>query len=202
MSSKDGKESDFFNRWSDRKTAERDDQSQEKVEIPEQAAVALSSGQEETSDENLPVPDDLPDIKTLDKNSDFSLFMREGTPKKLKRLALRKLFTSDPIFAGLDGLNDYDEDYSMIGMVAEVVSTRYKPGQGMVDPEEEILAKEPEEKISVKEEAKNIPDDGSLKEGDKQDDLSNQEGGEELSEDLIEDAEMPGLDENDSDAVT
>ena len=71
MSSKDGKESDFFNRWSDRKTAERDDQSQEKVEIPEQAAVALPSGQEETSDENLPVPDDLPDIKTLDKNSDF-----------------------------------------------------------------------------------------------------------------------------------
>ncbi|HIF58842.1 MAG TPA: DUF3306 domain-containing protein [Rhodospirillales bacterium] len=191
MSSKDGKESDFFNRWSDRKTAERDDQSQEQVEIPEQAAVALSSGQEETSDENLPVPDDLPDIKTLDKNSDFSLFMREGTPKKLKRLALRKLFTSDPIFAGLDGLNDYDEDYSMIGMVAEVVSTRYKPGQGMVDPEEKILAKEPEEKISVKEEAKNIPDDGSSKEGDKQDDLSNQEGGEELSEDLIEDAEMP-----------
>tara|TARA_B110000196_G_C20758262_1_gene480937 strand:+ start:15 stop:596 length:582 start_codon:yes stop_codon:yes gene_type:complete len=193
MSTKGGKESDFFNRWSDRKTAERDEQSQEQVEIPEQAAVALPSGQEETSDENLPVPDDLPDIKTLDKNSDFSLFMREGTPKKLKRLALRKLFTSDPIFAGLDGLNDYDEDYSMIGMVAEVVSTRYKPGQGMVDPEE---------KISVKEEAKNIPDDGSSKEGDKQDDLSNQEGGEELSEDLIEDAEMPGLDENDSDAVT
>ena len=202
MSSKGGKESNFFNRWSDRKTAERDDQSQEQVEIPEQAAVVLPSGQEETSDENLPVPDDLPDIKTLDKNSDFSLFMREGTPKKLKRLALRKLFTSDPIFAGLDGLNDYDEDYSMIGMVAEVVSTRYKPGQGMVDPEEEILAKEPEEKISVKEEVKNIPDDGSSKEGDKQDDISNQEGGEELSEDLIEDAEMPEPDENDSDVVT
>ena len=202
MSTKGGKESDFFNRWSDRKTAERDEQSQEQVKIPEQAAVALPSGQEETSDENLPVPDDLPDIKTLDKNSDFSLFMREGTPKKLKRLALRKLFTSDPIFAGLDGLNDYDEDYSMIGMVAEVVSTRYKPGQGMVDPEEEILAKEPEEKISVKEEAKNIPDDGSSKGGDSQDDLSNQEGGEEFSEDLIEDAEMPELDENDSDAVT
>ena len=202
MSTKGGKGSDFFNRWSDRKTAERDDQSQEQVEIPEQAAVVLPSGQEETSDENLPVPDDLPDIKTLDKNSDFSLFMREGTPKKLKRLALRKLFTSDPIFAGLDGLNDYDEDYSMIGMVAEVVSTRYKPGQGMVDPEEKILAKESEEKISVKEEVKNIPDDGSSKEGDKQDDLSNQVGGEELSEDLIEDAEMPEPDENDSDVVT
>jgi hypothetical protein len=55
----------------------------------------------------------------------------------------------------------------------------------MVDPEEKILAKEPEEKISAKEEAKNIPDDGSSKEGDKQDDLSNQEGCEELSEDLI-----------------
>ena len=200
MSTKGGKESDFFNRWSDRKTAERDEQSQEQVEIPEQAAVALPSGQEETSDENLPVPDDLPDIKTLDKNSDFSLFMREGTPKKLKRLALRKLFTSDPIFAGLDGLNDYDEDYSMIGMVAEVVSTRYKPGQGMVDPEEELLAKE-EELLAKEEDVKNIPDDGSSKGGDNQDDLSNQEGGEEFSEDLIEDAEILELDENDSDAV-
>ena len=196
------RESSFLNRWSDRKTAVRDGHARDLGDIPEQAGVELPKVREQISDENAVVPDDLPDINTMNKDSDFTLFMREGTPKKLKRLALRKLFTSDPIFAGLDGLNDYDEDYSMIGMVAEVVSTRYKPGQGMVDPEEKILAKEPEEKISVKEEAKNIPDDGSSKEGDKQDDLSNQEGGEELSEDLIEDAEMSGLDENDSDAVT
>jgi hypothetical protein len=104
----------------------------------------------------LPIPEDLPDVNTLDQNSDYSLFMRKGTPEHLKRLALKKLFHSDPALAVLDGLNDYDEDYSMIGMVAEAISTRYQPGKGMVDPDEEVIA--PEEKIAPEEEQANKPD--------------------------------------------
>jgi hypothetical protein len=146
----------FFGRWSERKTAERVAQPPANEENPDQLEVALVKGQDETSDEDLPIPEDLPDVNTLDQNSDYSLFMRKGTPEHLKRLALKKLFHSDPALAVLDGLNDYDEDYSMIGMVAEAISTRYQPGKGMVDPDEEVIA--PEEKIAPEEEQANKPD--------------------------------------------
>jgi Protein of unknown function (DUF3306) len=52
--------------------------------------------------------EDLPDIETLNYESDFTAFLREGVPELIKRQALRKLWTSDPILANLDGLNDYD----------------------------------------------------------------------------------------------
>jgi len=133
----------FIGRWSKRKTADRTGEPLELDEISEKSEIVAGEEQAEIADEDLPIPEDLPDIETLDKDSDFTLFMRKGTPEHLKRLALRKLFQSDPALAVLDGLNDYDEDYSMIGMVAEAVSTRYKPGKGIVDPDEE---KELEEK--------------------------------------------------------
>ncbi len=217
MSDKGDKESSFFNRWSDRKTAERDGQSLEQVVIPEQSAVAVPSEQEINSDKDFAVPDDLPDIKTLDKDSDYSLFMRDDTPKKLKRLALRKLFSSDPIFAGLDGLNDYDEDFSMVGMVAEAVSTRYKPGEGMISPDKEVASLEDNdgevaEKITddtgdgqkdVVEESfdqnrdKKLSDDtGGEQKGVVEESLD-QGGGEEFSKSLVENDDLEELtDEN------
>ena len=50
----------------------------------------------------------LPNIETLTYESDFSMFLREGVPERLKQAALRKLWLSNPVFANLDGLNDYD----------------------------------------------------------------------------------------------
>jgi hypothetical protein len=127
----------FLKRWSDLKTADRSDtinkDSNEIVEISKTAGEVNTSTEQEQSSA---IPDDLPDIDTLDGDSDYTLFLRNDTPEHLKRLALKKLFNSNPIFAGLDGLNDYDEDYSMIGMVTEAVATRYKPGKGMFDPDQ------------------------------------------------------------------
>jgi len=127
----------FLKRWSDLKTADRSDtinrDSNEIVEISKTAGEVNTSTEQEQS---TVIPDDLPDIDTLDGDSDYTLFLRNDTPEHLKRLALKKLFNSNPIFAGLDGLNDYDEDYSMIGMVTEAVATRYKPGKGMFDPDQ------------------------------------------------------------------
>lgn len=138
-------EDGFFSRWSGRKAATREGLIVEETDIPEQLEIAKTGAEIEIADEDLPIPEDLPDIETLDKDSDYSLFMRKGTPEHLKRLALRKLFLSDPSLAVLDGLNDYDEDYSMIGMVVEEVTTRFKPGKGMVDPDEEKPQEDPKE---------------------------------------------------------
>jgi hypothetical protein len=61
--------------------------------------------------------DVLPDIDTLTYESDFTAFMREGVPAHLRNLALRKLWSSNPILANVDGLNDYDLDYTITEFV-------------------------------------------------------------------------------------
>ena len=135
-------ESGFLNRWVQRKAAVREEELEKKTDIPDAQDARLPVDGNAENDEEEINPEDLPDIDTLDKDSDYTVFMKKGVPEKLKRLALRKLFHSDPALAVLDGLNDYDEDYSMIGMVVEEVTTRYKVGKGMVDPDEEKVADE------------------------------------------------------------
>jgi hypothetical protein len=76
-----------------------------------------------------PAPE-LPPIAELNKDSDFTPFLRAGVPEGVHREALRALWRSDPVFAFRDGLTDYDEDYTAIGMVEQVVRTAYQAGQG------------------------------------------------------------------------
>jgi hypothetical protein len=82
-------------------------------------------------------PDALPDIDSLDKDSDFSAFLREGVPEEIRRRALRVLWRSDPVLANLDGLNDYDEDFTIVHTVADAVRTAYRVGKGYLDDEDE-----------------------------------------------------------------
>ncbi len=113
----------FLGRWSrlkdERRRGEPDPGEAPQVEDTEPAPAGTqpAPGDEET--EAL----DLPDIETLDKDSDYSVFMKEGVPEQLKKLALRKLWRSDPVFAVLDGLNDYDEDFripeAILGEIAK-----------------------------------------------------------------------------------
>ena len=96
------RDENFLKRWSDLKTTDRSDginrDSNEIVEISKTAGEVNTSTEQEQSSV---IPDDLPDIDTLDGNSDYTLFLRNNTPEHLKRLALKKLFNSNPIFAGL-----------------------------------------------------------------------------------------------------
>lgn len=57
--------------------------------------------------------EDLPPIESLGRDSDYTVFLKEGVPEALTRAALQKLWRSDPVFANLDGLNLYDKDYSL-----------------------------------------------------------------------------------------
>lgn len=72
---------------------------------------------------------DLPTIEELDGDSDFTGFLNKKVPEFIRRKALRKLWLSDPAFSFLDGMNEYDEDYSV---VAELVAgaSDYRPGEG------------------------------------------------------------------------
>lgn len=63
-------------------------------------------------------PPELPSIESLTPESDFSAFMHEQVDEKLRRAALKKLF-SDPAFNVVDGLDDYAEDFTQLEALAE-----------------------------------------------------------------------------------
>lgn len=94
---------------------------------------APEDGQEGAQANAETPPPDLPDVETLDGESDYSVFLGENVPEDLTRLALRKLWRSDPALANLDGLNDYDTDFTMAGKAAEAVKTAYRVGRGYAD---------------------------------------------------------------------
>jgi hypothetical protein len=48
------------------------------------------------------------------------------------RAALRKLWTSDPVLANLDGLNHYDDDYNVIDRAISLAQTDYDPVRGFL----------------------------------------------------------------------
>ncbi len=78
-------------------------------------------------------PPDLPPIESLDKDSDFTVFLKDNVPEELRRLALRKLWRTDPVFANLDGLNDYDENFRVLMRAIGRVATNYKVGRGFLE---------------------------------------------------------------------
>ena len=131
----------FLKRWSRLKSEEGVEASEPADAIADAAVEdgALSETLTETSgDGEVPAidPADLPDVESLGKNSDYTVFMQAGVPDALRTTALRKLFASNPGLAVLDGLNEYDEDYSKLGMVNEVVKTAYKVGRGFLEDED------------------------------------------------------------------
>ena len=85
--------------------------------------------------------DDLPDIETLDASSDYTAFMSDKVSDTVRNLALRKLWRTDAVFANLDGLIDYGEDFTDAATVVEGMKSTYTVGRGMVDYEAEEAAK-------------------------------------------------------------
>ena len=78
----------------------------------------------------------LPDLDSLDDASDFSVFLKEGVPDVIRRKALRKLWRVNPVLANLDGLNDYDEDYTVSEALVKGLKTVYEAGKGYLDEDE------------------------------------------------------------------
>jgi hypothetical protein len=74
----------------------------------------------------------LPDPDTLKQGDDFSAFMKANVPDVLRRRALRRLWTSNPVLANVDGLVDYGGDFTDAALVPEVLNTAYKVGKGIL----------------------------------------------------------------------
>lgn len=81
---------------------------------------------------------DLPPVEELTADSDFTPFLRAEVPEDLHRQALRKLWTSDPVYANDDGLKDYADDYTGMFDLSEPVKTLYRVGRGFLESVEDI----------------------------------------------------------------
>ena len=125
----------FLDRWSRRKRGEA---SPGALDSETAAVEPESQESQESPDTGDPeVVAKLPDLDSLTEDSDFTAFLQDGVPEVIRRKALRRLWRLNPIFANLDGLNDYDEDYSALGIVAENIKTIYKVGKGYLDEDED-----------------------------------------------------------------
>jgi hypothetical protein len=149
-----------FARWSQRKLAARRGEAPPD-EADEAAGKTAGSDESQVSAHSQPLPQAeasrqeqvagkapvptqdapaLPSIDELDANSDYTAFLGKDVPEALARAALRKLWTSDPVLANLDGLNNYDEDYNLVDQAITAAQTSYRPGLGYLDEIKDKLA--------------------------------------------------------------
>ena len=140
----------FLDRWSRRKRGETSTGALEtETADAGPAAVAQPEAQESPDTGDPEVVAKLPDLDSLTEESDFTAFLQDGVPEVIRRKALRRLWRLNPIFANLDGLNDYDEDFSALGMVAENIKTIYKVGKGYLDEDEDEDKDEAEAEVAA-----------------------------------------------------
>lgn len=109
-------------------------------EPPAQLPVDAAAEPEAAPEADDPLKD-LPPVEELTLESDFTPFLRAEVPDDLHRQALRKLWTSDPVFANDDGLKDYADDYASLFTGSSPVKTLYRVGKGFLDAAEEAAEK-------------------------------------------------------------
>ena len=113
----------FLTRWSRRKREQDLDlpRTPDEHALPANQASGLPGDAAAAAPERVLTDADMPPLESLDEASDFSGFLSQGVSDELRRMALRKLF-AQPSFNVLDGLNDYDEDYTKLAPLGDTIT--------------------------------------------------------------------------------
>lgn len=140
----------FLGRWSARKRGAIDDE----------PAVAETPEPADRPDDEVLAELDLPEPETLGAGDDFSRFMGEAVPARLRNRALRRLWLTNPALANLDELLDYGEDFTDAATVVENLQTAYQAGKGFLrDVAEETEPPNPATAPDEQEPEEAAPDD-------------------------------------------
>lgn len=126
------------NFWSRRRAGVEAEARAEEAARDAEALATEHEALEEKTDEELLAHFNLPDPDTLKAGDDFSAFMSKAIPDRLRRRALRVLWTSNPVLANVDMLVDYGEDFTDKAMCIENMQTAYQVGKGMLKHVEEM----------------------------------------------------------------
>lgn len=112
-----------LHRWSNRKRQSKEEKPQAEVESVETNENQEPPPENALEEERKEI--ELPPIESLDENSDYSVFMSPEVDTAVQKLAMRKLFRL-PQFGVLDGLNDYDEDFTTFAALGDIVTSDMK----------------------------------------------------------------------------
>lgn len=112
-----------LHRWSNRKTQLKEEKPQTEAESEKVNENQESPSENALREEKKEI--ELPPIESLDENSDYSVFMSPEVDTAVQKLAMRKLFRL-PQFGVLDGLNDYDEDFTTFAGLGDIVTSDMK----------------------------------------------------------------------------
>lgn len=93
------------------------------VDKAEKQAIALDEAQQ--TPVKILTDADMPDIESMTADSDYTDFLSPGVSEELRRLALRKLFSSE-VFNIRDGLDEYDGDYTHFEKLGDIVTSDMK----------------------------------------------------------------------------
>ena len=90
---------------------------------------------------------DLPDPETVDDEEGLSRFFDGKVPDRLRQIALRRLWRINPLFAVVDDMVEYGEDYTDAATVVDGLQSAYQAGKGYMEKlaREAEAAKEAEE---------------------------------------------------------
>jgi len=94
---------------------------------PERGAATETNGDEPA--EKKPSDQDVPPLDSLGPDSDYSGFLSQNVSPKLRREALRKLFSSAK-FNVTDGLDDYAEDFTRHTPLGDIVTAEMRARLG------------------------------------------------------------------------
>ncbi|MGF1864786.1 DUF3306 domain-containing protein [Enterovibrio norvegicus] len=128
----------FLQRWSAKKRGEWIDETEEIREDATHSDSELLSSEPSFSDatehgespegeeaDTLPLPATMDDVENLQEGDSAAVFLAKGVSSEVKKAALRKLFRSDA-YNVLDGMNDYDLDYSNTANLAAEVAANLR----------------------------------------------------------------------------
>jgi hypothetical protein len=121
----------FVSRWSRLKHENKQADDDAAIDAVDDAIVDTTAKQSIASDEEQQAPvkiltdADMPDIESMTADSDYTDFLSPGVSEELRRIALRKLFSSE-VFNIRDGLDEYDGDYTHFEKLGDIVTSDMK----------------------------------------------------------------------------
>lgn len=121
--------------WSRRKqaVAETEAAARRAKEVARDAEeqAGLEAAQAEMTEAELLTSLNLPDPDQAKSGDDIAAFLAREVPQHIRNRALRSLWRSNPVLACVDGLNDYDGDFTGNGLNGGVLKTSYQVGKGL-----------------------------------------------------------------------
>ncbi len=115
------------------------------LRLEAEAEAARAAELEQKSDAEILESLGLTDPDQMQPGDDFSAFMAKAVPERLRRRALRRLWSSNPVLANLDGLTDYSDDFTDAATVVPDLRTAYQVGRGMFEHVRQLASEAAEE---------------------------------------------------------